>query len=210
MSNYTSLRRFLCCATMFVLITGCATTGTQKVSGFLGYYDDFTADPADESLLWWERDGFDWSDYRAVMLDPVTIYFDAEAQDREIQPDELKKLTDGFRDAVIEELGDAYPVVGMHAPDVLRIRCAITDIVPSNAALNVATSLAAFVPVDMGSAAIEVEFLDSVTGERLAASVDQELGTPFDGVSGFTRLGHARSAFREWAKELRTALDTNP
>lgn len=210
MGTHTSLRLFLCCATMLVLFSGCATTGPPEVSGFLGNYEDFAVDPADESLLWWEQDGFDWSDYRAVMLDPVTIYFHSEAQDREILPDELKKLTDGFRDAVIVELGDAYPVVDRPAADVLRIRCAITDIVPSNAALNVATSLVAFVPVDMGGAAIEVEFLNSVTGERLAASVDQKLGTPFDGVSGFTRLGHARSAFREWAKELRTALDTNP
>ncbi len=89
------------------------------------------------------------------MVDPVVIYFDPSAEDREILPDELKKLTDGFREAVIEELGDTYPVVDNPAADVLRIRCAITDVVPSNAALNVATSLVAFVPVDMGGAAIE-------------------------------------------------------
>jgi len=62
----------------------------------------------------------------------------------------------------------------------------------------------------LGAFAIEVEFLDSQTGERLAAGVDQKLGTPFDGVSGFTRLGHARAAFGEWAHELRVALETNP
>lgn len=192
------------------LVAGCATPSPPVASGFLGGYEDLTVDPNDESLLWWERDGFNWTQYRAVMLDPVTIYFHPEAQGREILPDELKKLTDAFRDEVVEALGDAYPVVDTPAADVLRIRCAVTDIVPSNAALNVATSLIAFVPVDMGGAAIEVEFLDSETGERLAASVDQKLGTPFDGVSGFTRLGHARGAFKAWAMELRTALETNP
>ena len=210
MGNHASLRFVALAATFQVFAAGCATTGPPEVSGFLGTYEDFDVDPADESLLWWEQDSFDWSNYRAVMLDPVTIYFDPEAQGREIVPDELKKLTDGFREAVIEELGDAYPVVDKPANDVLRIRCAITDVVPSNAALNVATSVIAFVPVDMGGAAIEVEYLDSTTGERLAAGVDQKLGTPFDGVRGFTRLGHARGAFREWAKELRVALDTNP
>ena len=210
MNKHPTLRFLTLGAAMLILATGCATTSPPDLSGFLGSYEEFDVDPADESLLWWEQDGFDWSDYRAVLLDPVTIYFDPDAQNREILPDELKKLTDSFREAVIEELGDDYPVVDTPAADVLRIRCAITDIIPSNAALNVATSLIAFVPVDMGGAAIEVEFLNSVTGERLAASVDQKLGTPFDGVSGFTRLGHAKGAFREWAKELRVALDTNP
>lgn len=210
MGNHPPLRPLALVTAFLILATGCATTSPPEPSGFLGSYDEFDVDPADESLLWWEQDGFDWSNYRAVMLDPVTIYFDPAAEDREIRPDELKKLTDGFREAVMDELGDAYPVVDTPDSDVLRIRCAITDIVPSNAALNVASSLIAFVPVDMGGAAIEVEYLNSVTGERLAAGVDQKLGTPFDGARGFTRLGHAKGAFREWAKELRIALDTNP
>lgn len=210
MSNQR-LRRLLRLSMAYLLLAGgCAATTPPQVSGFLGNYQGFETDPSDESLLWWETTEFDWSNYKGVSLDPVAIYFHPEAQGREILPDELKKLTDAFREAVMEELGDAYPVVNSASDDVLRIRCAITDVVPSNATLNVATSLVAFVPVDMGGAAIEVEFLDSVTGERLAAGVDQKLGTPFDGVSGFTRLGHARGAFREWAKELRVALETNP
>lgn len=197
-------------AAFLVLTTGCATTSPPAASGFLTTYEGLEVDPADESLLWWEQEGFNWSNYNSVLIDPVAIYFHPEAQGREILPDELKKLTDAFREAVFEELGDAYPVVETPAADVLRIRCAITDIIPSNAALNVATSLVAFVPFDMGGAAIEVEFLDSVTGERLAVGVDQKLGTPFDGIKGLTRLGHAIGAFRDWAKELRVALDTNP
>lgn len=210
MNGSAFLRLLTLGAAVHVLAAGCATPSPPEPSGFLGSYEAFAVDPADESLLWWEQEGFDWTDYRAVMLDPVTIYFDPEAEGRGILPDELKKLTDSFLEAVTEELGDDYPIVDTPSADVLRIRCAITDIAPSNAALNVASSLIAFVPVDMGGAAIEVEFLDSTTGERLAASVDQKLGTPFDGVSGFTRLGHAKGAFREWAKELRVALDTNP
>ena len=196
-------------ATMAVA-AGCATTAPPAHSGFLGNYDSFEQDATDESLLWWEQDDFDWNDYKKVMLDPVVIYYHSEAQGREILPDELSKLTVSFRQAVVAELGEDYPVVEQPGPDVLRIRCAITDVIPAKAALNVVTSLVAFVPVDMGGAAIEVEFLNSSTGERLAAGVDQKLGTPIDGVTGFTRLGHAKGAFRDWAKELRVALETNP
>ena len=211
MSRKAPFSRTLCLiAASVTLISSCTTTAPPPTSGFLGGYEEFAPDPADASLLWWEQEGFDWTDYRSVIIDPVSIYYHHEAQGREILPDELAKLTEAFYQAVIDELGDEYPVVERPGADVLRIRCAITDVIPANVSLNVVTSMVAFVPVDMGGAAIEVEFLDSVTGERLAAGVDQKLGTPVDGITGFTRLGHAKSAFREWAKELRAALETNP
>jgi hypothetical protein len=51
---------------------------------------------------------------------------------------------------------------------------------------------------------------NSVTGERLAAMVDRKAGTPIQLAGAFKRLGHAKAAFEAWAKELKTALDTNP
>lgn len=82
--------------------------------------------------------------------------------------------------------------------------------IPVRPALNAATSLVAFVPVDVGGASIEVQFLDSETGERLAAGVDQKLGTTIDGIASFQRFGQAQQAFRDWARDLRVALETNP
>lgn len=205
-----SVNHTLRIAALGLLLAGCATVGPPPPSGFLGSYDDFRVDPADESLLWWEREAFDWSRYRGVILEPVAVYYHAQASEREIRPDELKKLTDSFREAVIAHLGDDYRVTDEPGADVLRVRCAITDVIPVRPVLNAVTSLAAFVAVDVGGAAIEVEFVDSVTGERLAAGVDQKLGKQIDGMAGFTRLGQARQAFDDWARDLRVALDTNP
>ncbi len=193
-----------------LLIAGCVTARPPPPSGFLGSYDELRVDPADESLRWWEREGFDWSRYRGVLLEPIAVYYHPEAGSREIRPDELKKLTDSFREAVVTQLGTDYRVTDESAPDVLRVRCAITDVIPIRPALNAAASLVAFVAVDVGGAAIEVEFLDSVTGERLAAGIDQKLGRRIDGPAGLTRVGQARRAFDEWAHELRVALETNP
>jgi hypothetical protein len=92
----------------------------------------------------------------------------------------------------------------------LRVRCAITDVIPVRPALNAITSVAGFVAVDVGGASIEVEFLDSMNGERLAAGVDQKLGSAFGGPASFVRLGQARAAFDDWARDLRAALETNP
>lgn len=189
---------------------GCATTRPPPLSGFLGDYTGFTVDPADPSLLWWEREGFDWARYRAVLLDPIAVYYHADAEGREIVPDELKQVTDRFRAAVVAELGDAHAVTDSPAADVLRIRCAITDVIPVRPALNAVTSLVGFMPIDIGGASIEVEFLDSQTGERLAAGVDQKTGRALGGFASFKRYGHAEQAFRAWAKDLRAAFDTHP
>jgi Protein of unknown function (DUF3313) len=193
-----------------LLVSGCVTTPPPPLSGFLGDYTGLARDPTDRSLLWWEREGFDWSRYRGVILDPVNIYYYAEGESRDVKPDELEALRDSFREAVVAELGTRYAVSNAPSPDVLRVRCAITGVVPVRPALNAFTSALAFVPFDVGGASIEVEFLDSVTGERLAAGVDQKRGKRIDGTTSFKRLAQAEQAFRDWAKDLRAALDTNP
>lgn len=208
MSNSCNASLALCLASC--LLVGCASVGPPPLSGFLGNYEEFRVDPRDASLLWWERADFDWRRYRGVMLDPVTICFHPLASDRRIRPDELVRLTEAFRDAVVAELGQDYVVTDEPAPDVLRVRCAITDVVPVQPVVNLVSELSLFVAVDIGGAAIEVEFLDSTSGERLAAGVDQKFGRSIDCIGGLTRLGHARRAFDAWARDLHVALETNP
>ena len=192
------------------LMSACATTPAPHVSGFLDSYDGFEPDPADSSLLWWERPDFNWTDYHGVLLEPVSVYYHPEAKQHEILPQELENLRVVFHDAVVAELGDDFAVTADPAPGILRIRCAITEVIPSNPGVNLVTSLVAFVAVDVGGAAIEFEILDSLTGERLAAGVDQKLGKSIDGLANLTRLGQAEHAFRDWAAELRVAFETNP
>lgn len=186
------------------LIMGCSTMKTPK-SGFLQDYSEFQVDPKDKSLLWYEKEGTDWKRFGKLMIDPVVVYLHPQARNRAIQPEELEKLTRYFRETVIDEVEDEYPVVDTAGSDVLRIRAAITDVIPVKPVTNVLAAAIIGIPLDMGGAAIEAEFLDSETGERLGAVVDMKLGTPLD-ISGFTSLGHARSAFRQWAKELKRAL----
>ena len=51
--------------------------------------------------------------------------------------------------------------------------------------LNGVTALALPVRLDLGGAAIEVEFLDSESGERLAAAVDRKAGSRMKAWQGF-------------------------
>jgi len=59
--------------------------------------------------------------------------------------------------------------------------CARATLCGSPQRFLIAASLVALVAVDVGGAAIEVEFLDSLTGERLAAGVDQQFGKRVNG-----------------------------
>ncbi len=190
-----------------MLLSGCASTPPH--SGFLTNYPAMQTDPADESMMWWEKPGIDWSRYTKLMIDPVIVYFHPESKNQGIDPETLKELTDYFRKTVVEHVQDLYPVVEKPAADVLRIRAAITDIIPANPWVNAVTVAGAGLPLDMGGAAMEAEFLDSVTGESLGAVIDERRGAPVDVgdmIDGFTTWGHAKSALDDWAELLRESL----
>lgn len=204
------IKTFLASLVAIVVLAGCASTPPPR-SGFLADYPDLKPDRyGNQQLLWWEKPDFDWKRYHKLMIDPVVVYYHPKAKNKEIRPDDLKRLTDEFRDVIIAELGGNFPVVNTQGQDVLRVRAAITEIIPASPTLNVVTTVLAFVPLDMGGAAIEAEFIDSMTNERVAAMVELKLGTPKDLKSGFTSLGHARASFKSWAVELKRALETGP
>jgi (2Fe-2S) ferredoxin len=196
---------------LVLVLSGCATA--PPGSGFLGDYSKLHEDRyGDRSLRWYEKENFNWNQYRKIMLDPVVVYYHPEAKYRQIDPEAVRKLTEYFRKVVEEELAEEYPIVTAPGPDVLRIRAAITEIVPANPGINVVTTAAVFVPLDMGGAAIEEEFLDSQTNEVMAAMVDKKMGNPLDPrfYRGFTTMGYARGAFQAWAGELKKALRSDP
>jgi hypothetical protein len=58
----------------------------------------------------------------------------------------------------------------------------------------------------VGSTGIEVEFLDSLSNERIAAAVDRQAGGK---MSGFSKWSAAREAFEFWAGRLKSFLDSS-
>jgi hypothetical protein len=129
----------------------------------------------------------------------------------------MKELADEFHKAMVEAFGDAYPMVDKPAPDVMRIKVAITELEPNNPVVSGVTTI---VPVGLavsfvkkgvtgehtgvGETGMEFDLLDSETNERLAAAVDLHPGGKLKGVS---KWGAAHEAFEFWAQRLRTRLD---
>lgn len=201
----------LCCS------TAQARMEVKEYSGFLGDYSQLKPGPEGGAKLVYMKEGVDFSKYNKIMLDQVVFYFSPNAKNKEIDPEQMKELSDMFHKAVFEGLGSAYPLVEQPGPDVMRLRTAITDIDLPNRALNTVTTV---VPVGLavslvkkgatgkgsfvGEISMEIEVLDSVSNERIAAAADRRAGGK---VASMSKFGTAEDAFKFWAQRLRMRLD---
>ena len=127
------------------------------------------------------------------MLDRIRVWYKDDADYKGIDPTELKALTDYFQNALVKALGPTYPVVTQPGPDVLRMRVAITDLIPTKPEMSVVTLVVPYATVAdvaagggtgstpyLGQTAIEAEFLDSRSNEVLAAYVDRQVGKKYN------------------------------
>jgi hypothetical protein len=207
----------ICAALAF---QGCTAAPKAVETGFLQDYSGFGPGPEEGADKVYVKAGQDFTPYDKVMLDHVVFFFSDDAKYKGIHPDELQELSLAFHEAIVAELSGGYPIVEKPGPGVLRIRLAITDVVPSNPALNTMSTIipiglaissikkaATGVHANVGQASVEAELVDSITGERLAAAIDRRVGSKTQIVEGMDKWGHAKEAFAFWAGRLRRWLD---
>ncbi len=188
------------------------------VSGFLGDCSDLQPHPDKKLMLVYRKHAGVLAAYDKFLVDPVLIYFHDEAKGVGVDPQELAELAGFLREAVVGALteGGKYQVVEEPGPGVVRLRGAITDVVPVDPAKNIGASVAGMATgvglllprVDLGKTSIEAEFLDSETSERLVAVVAEKKGKRFGGkIKGAKTWGDVKAAFKQWSKDLRKRLD---
>ncbi len=198
----------------------CAPKPPVESSGYLGDYSEFQRrDDSSEALIYIKPD-LELGRYNRVIIEPVAVALSADAADRAVNPAELMALSGYLHDALMIAMRGAYPVVEEPGEDVLRLRVAITDVIPTKPVRNTVGTL--FVPARLASAAkrkitgtdlfvgevaIEAEVVDSQTNERLMALVDRKAGDKFGLKAGMTTWGHVTKAFREWAVAFRLRMD---
>jgi hypothetical protein len=202
-----------------LLLSGCAASGMKDVkqTGFLADYGQLQPGGDDRAALIYVNPDVDFKPYTKLMFERVSVFLSPTSESREIDPTILKELTDFYQNALLEAVKDGYEVVDQPGPDVLWVRVAITDMVPSNPTAN---TLSSIIPVGLvvagatkaisdanlgtGEAATEMEVLDSMTKERLAAAVDRRQG----GKAAFRgKWEDTKRAFEYWAKRFRQRLD---
>jgi hypothetical protein len=187
----------------------------KEFSGFLSSYDNLKPSTVFENTKSWVSGdpAKNIHRYVAVIVDPPAVYVSSDAAGN-IPENGAKALTEYFQDAITNAVDDAFPVVQTSGPLVLRLRSAIVGVdagpaIPADQKDDNKLDRA----INIGKVGVEMELVDSVTGEQIAAAVDrQNLGDgAMVGSVHFTReekFRDATEAFDGWASRLRQFLDS--
>jgi hypothetical protein len=183
-----------------LILWGCATPKTMetyKEAGFLPDYTRLTQDPDNKDLRTWRLPDAELKKYNKVLLERILVWQKDDAEYKGIDPTELKALVDYFHEAVVKALGNDYPVVTEPGPDVMRLKVAITELVPTKPEVSVVVLVVPYATVAdlasgaagkggagsapyLGDAAIEAMGLDSMTNDVLFEYVERKIGKKYD------------------------------
>ena len=213
---------------------GTPTLGSYQTKGFLSDYSKLAPVEGDESAYKYVDNAVDFSNYGKLLLDRIKVWYKDDSDYKGIDPDDLKALTDYFHQAIVKAVGDDYEIVSEPGPDVLRVRIAVTDLVPNKAEASVVSLAIPFAWVaDAGSGAakgevgstaftgeatIEMEAMDSVSSQQVGAYIDKEVGKKYqwskgigEGISSYTKAyskwDYTKKTMDLWAERLKATLD---
>jgi hypothetical protein len=115
------------------------------------------------------------------------------------------ELSNYMYQAIVKAMQERYMVVSQPAPQVARVRVAITDIDKSLSSLNVlpASKLSG---IGLGGVSMEAEVIDAITGEQIGAVVQSKKGNRVS-TAGLNEWGDAHAVMDEWAQRFRNVLD---
>lgn len=194
------------CGLALMLAAACASAPKVPPSGFLSNYQALKPDPQIQGLFWWERPGVEWKGYTRLIIDPVQVRVDKSRSQRDLKPGEAQELARRLRAAVIKELKGGVKVTSQPGPGVLRLRAALVHLKPVNPTMNVLSSAIMMWPMDMGQAAVEVQFQDSLSRRILGELVISSEGEMSDVTRVWTRWAQVEHTFAQWARLLRQAM----
>jgi hypothetical protein len=153
-------------------------------SGFIENMPPLTQDPDRAGAMIWEKPGIDRAAYTKVMIEPITIFISPDSEYKGLNADDMKALADGFQKTLTSTLEPQIPVVNQGGPGVLYLHAALTDVklakkkrgllsfTPIGLVVHAAEDVAG-ANISLKDAELEIEMLDSVSGERLGVLVDK-------------------------------------
>lgn len=173
------------------IAAGCASkpASEEKYSGFLGDYSQLSEqkDAAGETVLRYVNPKVKGGKFQRVLLDPVQFY-PAPQPTAQVQTKTLNDIRNFMDNGLRKGIGARIPLATEPGPGVLRLRFAITAVGTEEAALKPYQyiPIAFLVTAATGRAedakiAVEIEAVDSVTGERMGAAVREGRGAQLKG-----------------------------
>ena len=177
-----------------------SATVSIKPSGFLDSYRGLRKSPEHEGSWYWMKEGLDLRVYDHLLIDPVEVILDEEGQ--KIVTEEMRrKASEAFREILYETIAPYYEIVEGPGDHVLRVRLALTDLVPEPA------MEAGKPPLHHGGAELEGILSDAQTGETLMRVVSRVEGSE-RGKEASPEWQAVEGAFYEWADRMLTFFDS--
>lgn len=204
------------------MLAACATHQARDVTPttFLGDYSMLKEGGEGRAVLVYIDPQADFKSYHAIMMEPVRLYASGKHGMEKLTPEDRQIILNYADAAIREQLGKDYKLVTAPGPGVMRLRVAITEAEDANVTLD---TISTIVPIGLalgglaalgtgewaftGSAGVEAEGLDSVSGKRLFAAVDRRTGAKVTGKGDkFDDWRTVKNAIDYWASKLRERL----
>lgn len=209
------------------MLVGCSQTKqarSMEESGFLGtLYPKMHKGNEGEALLVYRSPKLlliQRGTYKKIILDPVEVW-NVGATDPEKQKD-LQQVANLLHRLLYNSLAKDYEMVTQPGPDTFRIQVALTGAEKTHVALRTLSSMPAPMnpfflgstvktaftgkPAFVGEVSGEIKFLDSTSGEVLAASADRRVGKKRLDVDSFDSWDDVNKAMETWAETIRYRL----
>lgn len=211
------MKNRLATAALCLGIFGLASCASRiSPSGFLKDYDQLQpgSNPYGAKLSYTNPTA-DFSKYDSIMFEPVVFFL---PEDSKLTENDKARLVQAARAALREELGQDYKLATVPGPNTMRMRGALTELVPANRAGNLVTSIVPAGRVVAEASQLttgistfsargtgEFELRDSVTNERLAALSDTRYARK-QAITSATKWGDIEGAMKRSAADIRKGL----
>jgi hypothetical protein len=168
---------------------GAAASG----GGWLGDRSNLRPSPRHSDTLYEQSARL--ASYRAFIVEPMEFLPSDTVRGLPIDAADGAALATALREETIRSLSSVYTVVATPGPGVASIRAAITGVAAS-------TKDPVTGAVRIGGASVEMEIVDSVTRERIAAAVESDVVDDAAAPGGTDPYSDARLVFGHWAARL--------
>ena len=202
------LRPTLLVLIILVGLTACGPTSkTVKNYTTLGDLSGLELDKSQAPTLVYKRPGAPGlAAYNRFIIDPVQVNYD-DPKLKEIKPEDIGRMQQEFRDAMITELREAGYEVGTRSQaETLRISLTLSGLKAPLAVGNISNALLPF-SVSVGEVTVEGTFRDALTNRIDAVVVDRSQGSRVLNPTPWSTWSDVRAAFKKWAKGVRKAVD---
>jgi hypothetical protein len=187
---------------------GCASTGDNTAGttpaavesarriGFLSDYDKLRLVAGTDATVCWRDPSVDWRRYDKVLIERIEVSLKPGGKQKTVDPTDLKALTDYYHAALVKSLAPDLQSVTVAGPGVLRVRIAITDLVPTDAAASligtavpygfvgeIAAGAASGRPAGstpyLGETGMQAQVRDGPTGRVIGECADSSVGRKY-------------------------------